>query len=243
MPAPGTPTSMPTAYLCDFDGTVSPVDIGARFAARFSPGGAASRVPELAAWLAGEVGHRALTRAQCATIRAGEAEALAFTRTFALDPAFAPFVRAARARGDQVMVVSEGFDFYVRDQLERAGLGDVPWAANALRFREDGGVEPGFPFADPACDACGNCKGRHVREHRARGFRTVLVGDGASDRHGARDADHVLARGALREWCAAAGLAHEPVRDFGDVAEWARRRAPAGPGLVAGDRPGAEASR
>jgi HAD superfamily phosphoserine phosphatase-like hydrolase len=213
---------MPTAFLCDFDGTVSPADIGARFAERFSDG-AAARVPELAAWLAGSLGHRALTRAQCAVIRAGEREALEFARGFALDPGFAPFVRAARARGDLVMVVSEGFDFYVRELLARAGLADVPWAANALRFAADGGVEPAFPFADPACPDCGNCKGRHVREARARGFRTVLVGDGASDRHGARAADHVLARGALREWCRAEGLAHEPIGDFVEVAAWADR--------------------
>lgn len=224
---------MPTTFLCDFDGTVSPVDIGARFAARFSPGGAAARVPELALWLAGRLGHRALTRAQCATIRVGEAEALAFTRGFRLDPGFAPFVREAHARGDRVMVVSEGFDFYVRDQLERAGLGHLPWAANSLRFGVEGGVEPGFPFADPACEACGNCKGRHVREQRARGRCTVLVGDGASDRHGAAEADHVLARGALLEWCRAEGLAHEPARDFAEVAAWARREAASAAGSEA----------
>ena len=32
---------MPFAYLCDFDGTVSPRDIGAAFADRFSPDGSA----------------------------------------------------------------------------------------------------------------------------------------------------------------------------------------------------------
>src|SRR5262245_59599935 len=140
---------MATAYLCDFDGTVSPRDIGAAFVERFSPGGAAARVPELEAWLAGRLGHRELTRAQCAHVRAGREQALAFTRGFALDPAFAPFTRAALARGDAVMVVSEGFDFYVRDLLEREGLGGLPWAANHLEFLADGAVAPEFPHADP----------------------------------------------------------------------------------------------
>jgi HAD superfamily phosphoserine phosphatase-like hydrolase len=220
---------MRTAYLCDFDGTVSPRDIGAAFAGRFSDG-AGDRVPELAEWLAGRIGHRALTRAQCATVRAGRAEALAFTRAFTLDPAFAPFVTAARSRGDEVMVVSEGFSFYVRDQMERAGLGDVPWAANELEFLPDGRVEPGFPFADPACDSCGNCKAQHVRGYRARGFRTVLVGDGASDRHGALVADAVLARGSLLAWCRAEGVPHAAAHDFREVAEWAFRAEPASNG-------------
>ena len=233
---------MPIAYLCDFDGTVSPRDIGAAFAEAFSPGGAAARVPELAAWRSGAIGHRALTRAQCAHVRALEAEALAFTRGFALDPAFAPFVREVHARGDEVMVVSEGFGFYVRDQLERAGLGGLPWAANELAFDPQGGVEPRFPFADPACDSCGNCKARHVRERQAAGRFTVLVGDGDSDRHGALVADAVLARGSLLAWCEREGLAHTAVNDFVGVAAWARAAsgAPAG---AAGAGPGARSAR
>jgi HAD superfamily phosphoserine phosphatase-like hydrolase len=213
---------MSIAFLCDFDGTVSPSDIGAAFARRFSLDGIASRVPELDEWRAGRIGHRALTIAQCAEMRATLEDALEFTRGFDVDPAFAPFVREAQARGDQVMVVSEGFDFYVHDQLRRAGLGELPWAANALEFRADRSVVPHFLHADPACDRCGNCKAGHVRRCQAQGHLTVLVGDGDSDRHGALAADLVLARGGLREWCAAVGLAHVPVRDFADVAAWAR---------------------
>ena len=210
------------AWLCDFDGTVSPRDIGAAFAERFSPGGAASRVPELADWLAGRLGHRELTGAQCARVRVTRDEAVAFARGFALDPAFAPFAREALARGDQVMVVSEGFDFYVRDLLEREGLPALPWAANHLRFEPDGRVTPEFPFADPACDDCGNCKAQHVRRYQAQGCRVVLVGDGASDRHGALAADEVFARRGLRDWCRANRIAHTPFEDFRDVAAVAR---------------------
>ena len=224
---------MPVAWLCDFDGTVSPRDIGAAFAQRFSPGGTASHVPELAGWLDGRCGHRELTRAQCALVRAAHDEALAFARGFELDPAFAPFAREARARGDEVMVVSEGFDFYVRDLLEREGLGALPWAANHLRFEAGGSVTPEFPFADPECDDCGNCKARHVRDYRTRGHRVVLVGDGTSDRHGAQAADAVLARGSLLEWCRVTGLPCGAFDDFRDVASFAR-----GPF----DRPGVPAS-
>jgi len=215
---------MPVAWLCDFDGTVSPGDIGAGLVERFSPAGPPRR--ELAEWLAGRIGHRELTRAECARMRVGEAEALAFTRTFALDPAFAPFAREVLARGDRVMVVSEGFDFYLRDHLERAGLAELPWAANRLRFLAGGAVEAEFPFADPGCEDCGNCKARHVREWRARGFATVLVGDGLSDRHGALAADVVLARRALADWCRERRLPHRVFADFADVAEYARRAEP-----------------
>ena len=112
----------------------------------------------------------------------------------------------------------------MRDQLVREGLADLPWAANRLRFKADGGVEAEFPFADPACDECGNCKAQHVRRYRSRGYHTVLVGDGTSDRHGALAADAVLARGWLLEWCRSEGVPHRAFSDFGDVAEYARRQ-------------------
>ncbi len=214
---------MPLAYLCDFDGTISPRDIGAAFVHAHSPDGAASREELLADWLAGRMGHRELTRRQTALVTATADEALVFARRFRLDPHFAPFAREALGRGDAVMVVSEGFDFYVRDHLERAALGSLPWAANHVEF-VDGRLEVEFPFADPACDACGNCKAQHVRRYRSLGYHTVLVGDGLSDRHGALAADTVFARGGLADWCRAEGRAFLPFEHFGDVAEWARRR-------------------
>ncbi len=212
---------MARVFLCDFDGTVSPTDIGAAFARAFSPGGAAEHDALLGPWMRGEMGHRGLTEAQCRLIAATETQATAFARDFALDPGFAPFVREARARGDEVAVLSEGFDFYVGERLASAGLADVRFAANRLVF-EEGRVRPEFPWTEGGCGDCGNCKGRHVRDWRARGWRTVLVGDGFSDRCGAREADRVLARGSLLEWCAAERIPALPFRDFAEVAELAR---------------------
>lgn len=224
---------MPFAWLCDFDGTVSPADVGAAFARRFSERGEAGSPELLERWKRGEIGHRELSEEQCRRLAVHEGEALQFARRFSLDPGFARFVGEARARGDAVMVVSEGFDFYLRPLLAQAGLADLPWAANRLRFEPDGRVTPEFPFADPGCDSCGNCKAQHVRRHRARGAVTVVVGDGLSDRCGARAADRVIARGGLLTWCRSEGIAAEPFEDFTDVLALARRwtaPAPAGGG-------------
>jgi 2-hydroxy-3-keto-5-methylthiopentenyl-1-phosphate phosphatase len=211
------------AYLCDFDGTISPKDIGEAFVRRFTRESERELEARIERWRKGEMGHRELTVAECGGLAVSEQEALDFTRGFGLDPHFAGFVREASARGDRVMVVSEGFDFYVRDLLRREGLGDLAWAANGARF-EHGGVRPEFPLADSGCGQCGNCKGRHVRNQRATGFEVVLVGDGFSDRCGAREADVVLARGDLLEWCRAQGIAATPFEDFSQVSAWARAR-------------------
>ena len=215
---------MPIAYLCDFDGTVSPSDIGAAFVRRFAARPEPERAALLERWKRGEIGSRELTVEECEGLRCTEEDALAFAREFRLDARFAPFVREARGRGDAVMVVSDGFDFYVRDHLARAGLSDLPLASNRVRF-EDGGIALEFPYADGGCGRCGNCKSQHVRRYQALGFHTVMVGDGFSDRCGAKVADTVMARGDLLAWCAASGIAARGFDSFGDVTDFARQLA------------------
>lgn len=227
--------SVRTAYLCDFDGTVAPTDVGARLMARFSSATAAEKHALDAAWNSGAIGHRALTEAECGHLRCDAAEAHEFARGFALDPDFPTFVRAVEARGDQVCVVSEGFDFYIRLLLDRDGLGALPLSANRLRF-DDGRAHPEFPNQERSCGRCGNCKGAEVRAWQARGFRTVLVGDGLSDRCGARAADVVLARGALLEWCRRERLEAVAARDFAAVAAWAASAAGEGDDRTIGER-------
>lgn len=235
MSAGTTRSGVRRAWLCDFDGTIAPDDIGAALVARYSVATAGERAALLARWRAGALGHRALTEAECRGLRVDEAEARAFTLGFALDPHVAGFARDAAARGDALMVVSEGFDFYVEPQLARAGLAHLPWAANHARF-EEGRVIPDFPHPG-GCGECGNCKAQHVRAWRERGYEVAIVGNGHSDRCGAAAADVVLARGGLLDWCRDRGIAATPFADFAEVAAFAR--APRGARFDAGAGSGA----
>ena len=174
-----------------------------------------------------------------AAARSRAEEALAFTRDFTLDPHFAPFVREALARGDAVTVVSEGFDFYVRDQLERAGLGDLPWAANRAALRRTAAVTPEFPHAGRGCGRCGNCKGR---------ARARLAGARLPHRAGRRRRSRTAAARAPPTRCSRAatcspgaaseGIAVPPFEDFADVAGCrAHLRASRDGAIAAGARP------
>src|SRR5262245_8101937 len=125
------------AFLCDFDGTIAPADVGARFLEAFSPGAEAERTRLARAWHAGAIGSRELTEAECRMAKVSAAQALAFVDGFGIDPEFAPFVSEARGRGDRVLVVSDGFEFYIDHLLARAGLSAVPRTANRLEFVGD----------------------------------------------------------------------------------------------------------
>jgi 2-hydroxy-3-keto-5-methylthiopentenyl-1-phosphate phosphatase len=210
----------PRIWLCDFDGTVAPEDVGASFMERFSPGHDAERQTLLDSWRSERIGSRELAAAECAFVRATETTAVAFAERFAVDPDFAGFAREVEARGDRILIVSDGFDFYIHPLLAAAGLGHLPVASNRMRFTGDR-LEPEFPN-DGGCGRCGNCKAQYVEANRARGFETVLVGDGYSDRCAARVADRVVARGSLSAWCAAEGIPARVFESFADVTRIAR---------------------
>ncbi|MER3418174.1 MAG: hypothetical protein C4343_03505, partial [Chloroflexota bacterium] len=135
------------------------------------------------------------------------------------DPAFTDVVARARAVGAAVEVVSDGFGFYVRPNLERLGVGDVTVVTNDVVWRA-GRPEMVFPNGHPECFVCGTCKRRRVLAHQAVGRRVVFVGDGHSDRYAAGHADIVFAKGALVDLCEAAGWAYRPWQTLVDVDAW-----------------------
>ena len=204
-------------YLCDFDGTVARADVGNRFFARFIAEDDAYQAL-LARWYEESMGGRRILADECALARVSEDEALAFADAHAaIDPAFPAFVDAARKQGGEVAIASDGLLLYIRRILERNGLGHVDASANGLRFDGDR-LTPLFGSPEgEGCGECGSCKGA-VLAARARGFaRTVFVGDGLSDRCGARAADVVYAKDDLAAWCAREGIAARPFTTFADV--------------------------
>jgi HAD superfamily phosphoserine phosphatase-like hydrolase len=206
-----------TFYLCDFDGTVATDDVGNRFFGRFCADRAAwdALIDE---WRAGSVGGREVLRRECALLLADEGEARTFVSGFGVDPAFAGFVRAARTRGGDVAIASDGLLWYLRPILDAHGLDHVAAYANDGRF-EGGRFTPRFGSPEgEGCGRCGTCKGAVLARVAPAGARTVFVGDGLSDRCGARAADRVYAKGDLLAFCEREGIAATPFHSFEDVA-------------------------
>jgi len=211
----GAPASF---YLCDFDGTVAQADVGNQFFSRFIRDEAAHR-RLLEHWFAEDMGGREILARECALAEVDEAEALDFAdRWNAIDPGFPAFVQAARAQGGDAAIASDGLLLYIRRILDGHGLMAVEASANALVF--DGRrITPVFGSPEgEGCGLCGSCKGA-VLARRAKGYgRTVFIGDGLSDRCGARAADVVYAKGDLTAWCVRAGIAARPYATFADIA-------------------------
>jgi 2-hydroxy-3-keto-5-methylthiopentenyl-1-phosphate phosphatase len=75
----------------------------------------------------------------------------------------------------------------------------------------------GFPAAHPICVGCGTCKKQAVEHARTVHGTVAFVGDGVSDRFGARYADLTFAKDELAKHCRRESIPFLPYESFDDV--------------------------
>ncbi len=199
-----------TTVFCDFDGTISTVDVGRHVLERLASD----------AWVElhhqyerGEIESRELLTDQWALVEADEATARRVAGEVPLDPDFGPLVEGLRAAGAELLVVSDGFGFYVDEACAPFGV-DV--LTNAVDFSTG---ELRFPHEDRCCpcSSCGVCKQAPIKDARHRKRTTVLIGDGTSDRKAALLAEVVFAKDALARWCTQLDVPFLPFDTLADV--------------------------
>ena len=206
------------AAVVDFDGTLVVQDIGDLVA---------TELGERAAWRAaedefsaGSISFKTLLEKIFASVRVDEAAIAAFARARAhLRHGCEAFAHGQHAAGRPLVVCSAGLEIYIRPVLERLPAhlhAHIAVRANRALCSPEG-MRLEFPGAGRGCDHCGSCKAPVVQDLQAAGWKVVFVGDGTSDRCGARVADFVFARGSLLRTCAAESLAHAPFESFDEV--------------------------
>ena len=207
--------------LCDFDGTVAEKDVGDLLFRRF---GGASGHEAVRSWMRGEISSRECLEKQVAASRVSPEDLRSFAHACRLDPYFRDFHDFARRRGIEVVVLSDGLDFYIERMLARHGCGSVEFYANRLCI-EGNSMRVEFPWYNlRECTECGCCKTHHLYRYRNRGYFIVYVGNGLSDRCPSENADLVFAKGELLEHCRAKRIACVEFRNFRDVEREVLRR-------------------
>jgi HAD superfamily phosphoserine phosphatase-like hydrolase len=215
------------ALIVDFDGTVCLHDVGVDLLQRFGTDGARSGalVEVDRAFEAGAVGLRDVLVAEAASLRGDERDLIDFALTHCpLDPTFVPFAAWAASEGLPLTIVSDGFGLHVRPMLAAAGLAELPVVTNTW---DRGSLL--FGAAHPTCVGCGTCKKQAVEKARETHGPVAFVGDGVSDRFGARYADVTFAKDELAEHCRRESIPFRPYENFDDI-----RRALTRPGALLG---------
>jgi 2,3-diketo-5-methylthio-1-phosphopentane phosphatase len=189
------------AVVSDFDGTITRRDVGHHFFEKFIPDRRAHE-ELLEKWKIGLISSRYCLEKEVAWVRAGLGDLDVFIENETLDSFFKDFVDFCNRRKFELMILSDGLDYYIDSILMRYGFGFIDFRANHLVTDGDRitGVE--FPYHLPEiCDMCANCKKAHVDRLREEGYFTVYIGNGYSDRCPSGHADMVFAKGDLLDHC------------------------------------------
>jgi 2,3-diketo-5-methylthio-1-phosphopentane phosphatase len=205
------------AVISDFDGTVSRRDVGHHFFGSHIPD--RSRWDRLLdKWRLGLISSRECLETELSWVEAGRDELDRFIAGESLDPYFKDFVDFCDRHHFNILITSDGLDYYIDRLLMDGGLGYLTFNANHLVFEGTrlGAVE--FPhYNTMECTRCGNCKRGHLERLKGEGYFTVYVGNGYSDRCPAAHAALVFAKGELVEHCRREKIDHVPFENFRDV--------------------------
>ncbi len=213
-------TGRKTAMVFDFDGTITEEDIFDAVFARFA---------DPKCWEANRAYHdREISMKEAYLemaehFRGGEEEVLDFVASFArLRPGFRELLARFRGQGVRVMIVSNGFDLYLRFLSDRWGISlrdeDIHCHRARIvdnRFVPEFNEHPGLNHG-----ACLIGKAEIVRELQAKGYYVIFAGNGWSDTPAGRVADLVFARDRLADYCRDENLPCVPFNDFFEVAEY-----------------------
>ncbi len=201
--------------VSDFDGTISTRDISYELLEHFSVGGWQG-IDE--AYGRGEIGSQEAFRLILERIKASKSELVQFIENVApIDPTFPDFYRYVKEKGIDMVILSDGFEFYIRSVLEKSGITDVPIYANDIVEDESGKLIPVFPYSSAECDRCGNCKSRVIEKLKEDHDYIIFIGDGYSDLCASEVADALFAKKRLMRHAAQTRLPFTFFEDFGDI--------------------------
>lgn len=203
--------------ISDFDGTISERDIGHHFFGTFIPD--KEQWQELLRrWKFGLVSSKECLEHEISWVKARRKDLDQFIGNETLDPYFKDFVDFCNRRRFDILILSDGLDYYIDYLLMKFGLGFLRFKANKLVLRNGNISGIAFPYYNMMeCTMCANCKKYHLEQLKEEGHYIIYVGNGFSDRCPAGYADMVLAKGDLLDHCQQEEIDCIPFSNFRDV--------------------------
>lgn len=204
--------------ICDFDGTISPLDTTDLILSRF----ALPQWEEVERqWVSGLISSRECMYRQVGLLKTDKRSLDALIDEIPLTPGFEDFMAWAGELGLRPRIISDGLDYVIGRVLAAHGLRDIQVWANRLLITERGfGLE--FPHGRSDCGS-GVCKCAVAAESAGP---IILIGDGRSDLCLADQADFVFARSGLQleRYCREKKRPHASYGSFHDVMTFFEKR-------------------
>jgi len=151
-----------------------------------------------------------------AMVKASREEMLAVARKeVKLREGLRNLVNYCQERGFRFLVVSNGLDFYIKDILGNAGLGNIEVYAARTEFNPDGLT---VQYIGPEGKVLKKgFKEAYTKLFINQGYQVASIGNGPSDYSTAALAQHVFARDGLSDICQEKKLKCQPFEDLNDV--------------------------
>jgi len=200
----------------DFDGTITLEDVGEAIFKKFGETEKVKRIIE--DLLSDKISSRQCWDELCDSVdNINKAELDEFIDLLDVDPTFIHFIKFCSENKIDMVVLSDGFDYYIDRLFNKAGLSGLKYYSNKLFVDDKGILKAEYPYFDVDSPTSANCKKNHIINHSSDDEYTVYIGDGNSDKEAAQYCDFIFAKDGLARFCSMERISFYPFRDFNEV--------------------------
>ena len=199
----------------DFDGTVTKQDVGEKIFRKFADRKKVDNIIE--DLLGGKLSSRDCWLQLCDAVPfINKSELDSFIDSMDVEPSFINFKEYCRSKSDELIILSDGFDYYIDRVFKLNSINGIKVYANKLELVENKLI-PEFPHYYDSCFISANCKRTHVINNSSDEDFTVFIGDGNSDKDVVQYCDFIFAKDDLLRYCEMERITFFPFKDFTDV--------------------------
>jgi len=200
----------------DFDGTITSKDVGEAIFRKFGHAEKTDKIIE--DLLSDKISSRQCWDELCNSVKFADRKELEdFIDSLDVDPTFVPFVKFCGANEIELIVLSDGFDFYIKRIFSKADLVGIKYYSNKLNVNKDGKLSAQYPHYDSDSPTSANCKKNHIINHSSDYDFTIYIGDGNSDKDAVQYCDFIFAKDDLLKYCSLERISFYPFKNFIDV--------------------------
>jgi 2,3-diketo-5-methylthio-1-phosphopentane phosphatase len=201
--------------FCDFDGTITTKDVGEHMFLEFGDSEKAYEI--FNRWVNKEIDSAQEWQELLELVEdLTEEKFNSFIDTIEITYGFKEFIEFAELNNMEVIILSDGMDYYINRILKNNGLDKLKYFSNKLIFTKNG-PKAFFPYTDEECKDCGNCKRNHIIENSSDEDITIYIGDGFSDTCPVQYADFIFAKKSLLKFCEKERISYYPYKNFKDI--------------------------
>ncbi len=201
---------------CDFDGTISKIDTVNSFFSRFASSDWLSVEQE---WIDKKIGSReCLTRQLELVSGLEEPLLLEFLDSIDIDDGFKGFYNYLKDSGREIVVLSDGFDFFIKRILFNHGFSNIKVCSNNFKI-----IDNKFFVSFDNTPAGYTCNAGTCKCSKIVGDKFLYIGDGLSDVCVAQKASILYAKNSLAKYCDNIGLVYKKFSTFSDIVEDLRK--------------------